>query len=223
MCGRFTLRTPMQILVRQFRLDVATPVRPRYNIAPTQDVAVVRETETGQRKLVMMRWGLVPSWADDLAIGNRMINARGETVAEKPSFRAAFKKRRCIVLADGYYEWKQGAKPKQPYLFHFEDDRPFALAGLWERWSKGESPVETCTIITTTPSPLSAAIHDRMPAILDDAAIDAWLNPQTTDATEITQLIRPFEDPAFVIDPVSTLVNSPTHEDPRCVEPTRLP
>lgn len=223
MCGRFTLRTPMQFLVRQFRLDVAAPLRPRYNIAPTQDVAVVRATDARQRELVMLRWGLVPSWADDLAIGNRMINARGETVAEKPSFRTALKKRRCIVLADGYYEWKQGTKPKQPYLFHFEDDRPFALAGLWERWSKGESPVETCTIITTSPSPLSAAIHDRMPVILDDGAIDRWLDPQITDAAEITQLIRPFEDPAFVIDPVSTLVNSPTHEDPRCVEPTRLP
>jgi putative SOS response-associated peptidase YedK len=223
MCGRFTLRSPMQILVRQFRLDVATPLRPRYNIAPTQDVAVVRATEAGQRELVMMRWGLVPSWADDLAIGNRMINARGETLAEKPSFRSAFKKRRCLVLADGYYEWKQVTKPKQPYLFHFEDDRPFALAGLWESWSKSGSPIETCTIITTSPSPLSAAIHDRMPVILDDAAIDRWLDPQITDAAEITQLIRPFEDPAFVIDPVSTLVNSPTHEDPRCVEPTQLP
>jgi putative SOS response-associated peptidase YedK len=213
----------MQVLVRQFRLDMAAPLPPRYNIAPTQNVAVVRQSESGQRELAMLRWGLVPGWADDIAIGNRMINARGETVAEKPSFRTALKKRRCLVLADGYYEWKKTGKQKQPYLFHFEDDRPFAFAGLWERWTKGTEPLETCTIITTVASELSANVHDRMPAILNDAAVDHWLDPGVTDAAELVTLLGPFADPAFVADPVSTLVNSPTHEDARCVEPTRLP
>ncbi len=209
----------MQLLVRQFRLDVSVPLRPRYNIAPTQDAPAVRTTPDGQRELVMLRWGLVPSWADDLAIGNRMINARGETVAEKPSFRTALKKRRCVVVADGYYEWQKVGKRKQPYLFHFADDRVFALAGLWERWSKGSVPVETCTIITTTPSRLAATVHDRMPAILDGAAIDMWLDPDVTDAAALTGFLRPFDDEQLAADAVSTLVNSPANEDPRCVEP----
>lgn len=208
----------MQVLVRQFRLDASVPLRPRYNIAPTQDVPIVRTTPDRQRELVMMRWGLVPSWADDVAIGNRMINARGETVAEKPSFRAALKKRRCVVVADGYYEWQKAGKRKQPYLFHFADDRPFALAGLWERWTKGSEPLETCTIITTTPSPLSVVIHDRMPAILEDAALDMWLDPDVTDAAALTGFLRPLEDEQFAADAVSTLVNSPANEGPRCVE-----
>lgn len=209
----------MQVLVRQFRLDVAEPLRPRYNIAPTQDVPVVRTTPDGQRELVMMRWGLVPSWADDPAIGNRMINARGETVAEKPSFRAALKKRRCLVVADGYFEWKKTGKAKQPYLFHFDDDRPFALAGLWERWSKGGEPLETCTIITTDASPLAATAHDRMPVILDGAALDMWLDPEVDDSAALAGFLRPFEHDAMIATPVSTRVNSPANEDAACVEP----
>lgn len=208
----------MQVLVRQFRLDAAVPIRPRYNIAPTQDVPAVRTTPGGQRELVMLRWGLVPSWADDISIGNRMINARGETVAEKPSFRSALKKRRCVVVADGYYEWKKTGKAKQPYLFHFDDDRPFAFAGLWERWSKGSEPLETCTVITTTASPLAAIVHDRMPAILDGAALAMWLDPEVTEASALTGFLQPFEYDGFVATPVSALVNSPANEDPRCVD-----
>ncbi|RIK82290.1 MAG: hypothetical protein DCC68_06685 [Planctomycetota bacterium] len=222
MCGRFTLRARMQVLVKQFRLDAAVPVRPRYNIAPTQDVPVVRTTPDGQRELVMLRWGLVPSWADDLAIGNRMINARGETVAEKPSFRSALKKRRCVVVADGYYEWKKTGKAKQPYLFHFDDDRPFAFAGLWERWSKGGEPLETCTVITTTASPLASLAHDRMPTILEGPALDIWLDPEVTDSAALTGFLQPFAHDGFVATPVSTLVNSPANEDPRCVEETAV-
>ena len=218
MCGRFTLRAPMQVLVKQFRLDAAVPIRPRYNIAPTQDVPVVRATPDGRRELVMLRWGLTPSWADDAAIGNRMINARGETVAEKPSFRSALKKRRCVVVADGYYEWKKTGKAKQPYLFHFDDDRPFAFAGLWECWSKGSEPLETCAVITTAASPLAALAHDRMPAILEGAALDLWLDPEVTDPAVLTGFLRPFTHDRFVATPVSALVNSPAHEDPRCVE-----
>ncbi len=225
MCGRFTLRTPQNVLIEQFQLATGPPLSPRYNVAPTQSIAAVRRTtDEPQRQLVLLRWGLIPSWAKDPSIGNRMINARGESVADKPAFRAAFKRRRCLVLADGYYEWQKTGKKKQPYLFHMQDDRPFAFAGLWESWTGGKSddepaePLETCTIITTNASDFTRSIHDRMPVILDGADFDLWLDPDMQDREKIEPLLQPYESPELTADPVSTHVNSPKNDDPKCVE-----
>ncbi|MCA9267495.1 MAG: SOS response-associated peptidase [Planctomycetales bacterium] len=237
MCGRFTLRTPTNLLVQQFLLDIAPDLPPRYNIAPTQNVAVVRPAAAeGKRELTLLRWGLVPSWAKDASIGARMINARAETVAEKPAFRAAFKRRRCLVPADGYYEWKapptrgQGAGKasgkKQPYLFHLADDRPFALAGLWERWDgpSGDGtagPLETCTLITTSANAVASPIHDRMPVLIAECDYEAWLDPQFQDKECLQAMLRPYAGDDLAADPVSTHVNSVRNDDPACVEMQR--
>jgi putative SOS response-associated peptidase YedK len=193
MCGRFTLRTPLTDLSQQFLFDLgpaavaaaeATLSRPRYNIAPTQEIAAVRLDTAGQRELSALHWGLVPSWAKDARRAASMINARGETVAEKPAFRAAFARRRCLILADGFYEWKKVGKAKQPYCFRLTRDQPFAFAGLWETWrgptgTEGPS-LESCTIITTTANELCRELHERMPVILDPADYDRWLEPAAT-------------------------------------------
>jgi len=225
MCGRFTLRTPWTRLVEQFSLQQAPELPLCYNIAPTQQVAAVRRHAGGKRELALLRWGLIPNWARDPAMGARMINARGETVHEKPAFRSAFKRRRCLVLADGYYEWKKGPRKKQPYYFRRKDDRPFALAGLWEAWEsslKEDEPVttvETCTIITTAANDLTADIHDRMPVILPDHAYDAWLATGEGEADALRDLLRPFSSELMQVQPVSTHVNSPKNDDATCIEP----
>lgn len=231
MCGRFTLRTPSNVLVQQFLLDSSPELSPRYNIAPTQDVAVVRTGgDDPQRRLVLLRWGLIPSWAKDPAMGNRMINARGESVADKPSFRAAFKRRRCLVLADGYYEWKKtpaakGGKSqgkKQPYYVTMQDERPFAFAGLWEHWpgsdeSDTPGPIESCTIITTDSNDLTRDIHDRMPAILPEDAYEMWLDPELQDRDPLLPLLSPHPSDEMKAEPVSTHVNNVRNDDPDCI------
>jgi len=223
MCGRFTLRTPSNVLLEQFLLSVEPELAPRYNIAPTQPVAVVRlDPHREGRQLAMLRWGLIPSWAKDPAMGNRMINARGETVAEKPAFRSAFKRRRCLVLADGYYEWQKRGREKQPYHIRLRDDRPFAFAGLWETW-KGVAdgpltgPIESCTIITMAANELTREIHDRMPVILHPKDHDLWLDPAVQDRDRLTPLLRPFDSDRMIAEPVSSHVNNPRNDDPRCV------
>lgn len=219
MCGRFTLRTTGEEVARQFQLDLFEELRPRYNVAPTQEVASVRQRGAGEgRELAMLRWGLVPSWAKDLAIGNRMINARAETAAEKPSYRSAFKKRRCLVLADGYYEWKKTAEGKQPMHMHRADDGVFGFAGLWERWSKGDGPVESCTIITTAATGGLAEVHDRMPVIVKAENYDAWLDPEFVAVEELQRILGDGDEGELVATEVSTLVNNPRNEDPKCVE-----
>lgn len=220
MCGRFTLRASPAELVEIFRLLREPEIPPRYNIAPTQPVAAVREADGG-RELAMLRWGLVPAWAKDPAIGSRMINARGESVATKPSFRSAFKHRRCLIPADGFYEWqKTGGRGKQPYLIGVEGSRPFALAGLWERWEKGEGePLESCTIITTTANDLLADLHDRMPVILDEEDYDRWLDVKQADPGGLQSVLRPFPSERMCFYAVDTVVNSPKNEVPACVEP----
>ncbi len=224
MCGRFTLRTPANLLVERFMLDSTPDLAPRYNIAPTQDVAVVRATPEAGRQLALLRWGLIPSWAKDPKIGNRMINARGESVAEKPSFRSAFKRRRCLVLADGYYEWRKIGKAKQPYWIRMQDERPFGLAGLWETWRGGDDDiVESCTIITTSANELTKKIHDRMPVILDDADYELWLDPSVQDRQLVEPLLRPYDDGEMTFDPVSTVVNSPKNDRAECIEPVDDP
>jgi putative SOS response-associated peptidase YedK len=225
MCGRFTRskdyfseHANQAKFLDQLGLAFAQPIRPNYNVAPTQDVAAVRSV-ADQRELVSLRWGLVPSWATDLGIGSKMINARAETIAEKPSYRNALKKRRCLIVADGFYEWKREGKAKQPHLIRFKGGRPFCFAGLWERWSKGEQPVETCTIITTGPNKLMEAIHDRMPVIVAPEDYGLWLDGAVQEPERVTPLLRPFPDADMEAYPVSTLVNSPRNDSPECVEP----
>ncbi|MCG8586183.1 MAG: SOS response-associated peptidase [Pirellulales bacterium] len=219
MCGRYTLRTPAHVLVKQFNLPGLVELPERYNIAPTQTVVGVRASEDGSREAATFRWGLVPFWAKDPAIGNRMINARAETVATKPAYRAAFKRRRCLVLADGFYEWQKQGKAKQPFFMHMDDDGPFALAGLWERWGKDDDEaIESCTIITTEPSPLLADIHDRMPVILEESDHELWLDPDFENYEYLGSMLRPFLDERLVAEPVSSHVNNPRNDSPRCVE-----
>lgn len=218
MCGRFTLRTPAAQVARQLGLLEAPQYALRYNIAPTQPVGVVRGGSGGTRQWAAMRWGLVPSWAKDLAIGNRMINARAETVAEKPAFRSAFRRRRCLVVADGFYEWRRAGSKKLPYYIQLPDGEPFAFAGLWERWTGAGEPVESCTIITTSANETMAALHDRMPVILSASDYDVWLDSELTEPAPLRQLLLPFAD-ELTLTPVSTWVNNPRHEGPECLAP----
>ncbi len=223
MCGRFTLRTPAHRLAEAFGVAALPNLAPRYNIAPTQDVVAIRHADAG-RELTMLRWGLIPGWAKDPAIGARMINARAETVAEKPSFRAAFRQRRCLVAADGFYEWRKTAEgpkaPKQPYYIRLESDAPFAIAGLWERWRDpaGET-VESCTLITTEANPALAPIHHRMPVILAAADYDAWLDPRPASAAALHDLLRPYPGAGMTAFPIGRHVNNVRNDDPGCIEP----
>jgi putative SOS response-associated peptidase YedK len=230
MCGRYTIRT-LQPVVDMFGLALPEDFPPRYNIAPTADVPVVRaaapaegkEPTPGARRLDLLHWGLVPSWADDPSVGNRMINARAETAAERPAFRKAMQQRRCLIPADGFYEWKklEPAKArgghKQPYLFRMKGDKPFAFAGLWETWWKGGEKLESFTILTTSPNELVATVHDRMPVIVAPRDYDRWLDPRR-NATDVQDLLRPYPAAEMVASPVGTRVNSPTNDDPSCAE-----
>ena len=212
MCGRFTLRTPLNVLIKQFMLDAPPQLKLRFNIAPTQNVAAVRLVDD-KRQLALLRWGLIPSWAKDAKIAYSTINASAETVATKPAFRAAFKKRRCLVLADGYYEWEKAGKAKLPWLYEVDDGKPFAFAGLWESWHPtGADAVETCTIITTDANDLAAEVHNRMPVILDAADYDGWLTGE-----EIP--LVPFDSERMRAEPVSTFVNNARHEGEECLAP----
>ena len=229
MCGRFTQRMTWRGVHERMDL-IGRPLnlRPRYNVAPGQDVAVVRAAQSG-RCLAMLRWGLLPAWAKDPTIAWKLINARSETAAEKPSFRSAFRDRRCLIPADGFYEWERRDGAKQPWLFALRDDAPFAFAGLWERWripegaaltgslaerSPGET-VETCTILTTAANDTVTPVHGRMPVILSDNAWDPWLAGEDVP-------LAPYPAADMTAHPVSTLVNRAANEDPRCAEPIAL-
>ena len=220
MCGRFTLTLNPDVLREVFELDsVPAELAPRYNIAPTQPVAAVL-TSDGGRKLELLRWGLIPSWASDPKIGNRMINARGETLAQKPSFRTALKKRRCLIVADGFYEWKKEGKTKTPMFIQLKDGRPFAFAGLWEAWkSPDDTWIKSCAIITTEPNSLMEKIHDRMPVILPPKAYGLWLTPGELPAEKTLPLLKPFAASQMKAVAVSTLVNNPAFDSPECVRP----
>jgi putative SOS response-associated peptidase YedK len=217
-CGRFALYTPQEAVVRLFRLDDAAPLSPRYNIAPTQPVLAVRADEPAGREARMLRWGLVPFWAKDTGIGSRMINARGETIAEKPAFRQAFRRRRCLIPADGFYEWQKVPGGKQPWFISARDEVPLAFAGLWERWdNRGtEDPVESCTIVTTAANATLAPLHDRMPVILGADAWDSWLAADTPSAT-LLDMLRPAANDLLAARPVSRRVNSPANDGPDLV------
>ena len=194
---------------------------PRYNIAPTQPVAAVRASmASGRRELTYFHWGLIPSWAKDLKMGARLINARAETAAEKPSFRAALKYRRCLVPADGFYEWQKTNGKKQPVYIKMADGRPFAFAGLWEHWQGADgSEIESCTLLTTSPNELLRSVHDRMPVILHPDDYDLWLDTKMQTADRLQPLLQPYPAEEMTFYPVSTLVNTPQIDDPRLVEP----
>lgn len=232
MCGRFTLRTPPAEVAEAFGLFKGLPeLTPRYNIAPTQMVLAVRQLEESvAAQFAMLRWGLIPSWADDMKIANRLLNARADSVADKPAFRAAFKRRRCLIVADGFYEWKAAAAPKgpkQPFHIHRRDGRPFAFAGLWETWNRGETegvpPVESCTIITTDANGAMRPLHDRMPVILDPADYARWMSPAPGDPAVLLELLRPCPDDWLIAEPVNTLVNKPANEGPDLLKPPASP
>lgn len=218
MCGRYTLRTSPQAVAKAFQLQLVPDFSPRYNNAPTQQVLTIREHD-GSRQALFMHWGLIPSWADDPSIGNRMINARAESVADKPSFRSAFKRSRCLIVADGFYEWQKTGKAKQPSFIRLKQDRPFAFAGLAEHWHRGDQTIDSCTIVTTAANELMAPIHDRMPVILAPEDYEEWLDPQFPDKEKLLALLRPFPEDRLVAIPVSTLVNSPRNEEAACIEP----
>ena len=223
MCGRFKITSPPEIVAEAFGLDTAIAVLPRYNVAPTQDVAAVRMDAGGHRILTMLRWGLIPAWAKDATIGNRMINARAETVAEKPSFRRAFATRRCLVVGDGYYEWARGrGGRKTPYLFSSPDRRPFGFAGLWEVWRKGEQTIESCVILTTEAVGAVARVHDRMPVVVAPSDYATWLGTATGAAASgdvLAAVLRHSPGAAFEGTRVGTHVNNPRNDDAACVSP----
>ena len=209
MCGRFAFYSPSEAAVALFGVSTSIAIEPRYNIAPTQFIAAVRDDENRQRELVMLRWGLVPFWAKDPSIGNRMINARAETVAEKPSYRAAYRHRRCVVLADGFYEWQRDGDTKTPYLISLANGEPFALAGLWENWTDKESgeSLQTTTLITTVANDFMTPLHHRMPVILESGTAGEWLagsNDMLVDVAAIT--------PALQAWPVDRRVNNARNE-----------
>lgn len=219
MCGRFTLTTDLDRLAEHFAFRAAhLSYTPRYNIAPSQPVLTLIDAQ--EHRAGFLRWGLIPSWAKDPGIGDRMINARAETVAEKPSFRRALQKRRCLVLADGFYEWRKEGKKKTPLFITLKAREPFAFAGLWETWKSptGEA-IHSCTIITTTPNALMESIHNRMPVILPREAEMRWLDRTVEDPQSLLQLLTPYPAEAMVAYQVSQFVNSPRNDTPACIEP----
>lgn len=244
MCGRFTLRTPLTVLIQHFDLDSRGDRQmplfdARYNIAPTQDILVVRiDPRDGQRIAAMLRWGLIPSWSKEPGGGPPMINARSETLAEKPTFRTAYRRRRCLIPADGFYEWQQAAggskAKKQPFYIHRPDGAPFAFAGLWERWTQSSPPsasppadsavgddsrplaIESCTIVTTTANNTLRDLHDRMPVILAPNDYAKWLDPKSEDPAALQYLLAPCGDDELIAEPVSTHVNMVANDDAGC-------
>ena len=219
MCGRFTMRHTTDQVAMRFGVEtVAAEMTQRYNIAPTQPVAVV--TENSPRALSLMKWGLIPSWAKDPAIGNKMINARAETLAEKPSFKTAIVRRRCLIPADGFFEWRREGAHKQPMFIHDADDGLFAFAGLWDVWRSPEGEeVHSCAIITVAPNPLMATIHDRMPAMLEKENEAAWLRGENRDVAALLSLLHPYPESGMEAYAVSKRVNSPTGDEPDFINP----
>jgi len=223
-CGRYTLTAPDPAALRaRFPLGESVVIEPRFNVAPTDDVLAVTTDREGAPRGELLRWGLVPHWAKDPSVGARMINARAESVAEKPAFRDAFERRRCLIVADGFYEWqaREGAR-KQPWWITRADHAPFAFAGLWSVWHDGDGPddpiLRTCTIVTTAASASVAPMHDRMPVILPPAAEETWLD-HGTPASVLQDLLAPFPDAQTDARPVGFAVNDARHDAPDCLDP----
>ncbi len=225
MCGRFAFYSPHEAVARLFGVAGSTPVEPRYNIAPTQFVAAVRVDQPGHRSLAMLHWGLVPSWAREKSIGARMINARAETLGEKPSFRSAYRRRRCLVLADGWYEWQYSGSVKQPFFISFADHEPFGMAGLWESWHDPASgdQLESCCIVTVPAAPELEHVHHRMPVIIARAQHDEWLQPAGGAAGAPDGLLAPWANGGLEARPVSRRVNDARNQGADLVEPLGMP
>ena len=219
MCGRFRLSRADQ-LAKKFGIDEFDEIPARYNIAPTQDVLAVRQRpDRPSRTASILRWGLIPYWAKDPGIGNRLINARAETAAEKPAFKDALVRRRCIIPSDGFYEWKKEGKQRRPFCITVDDGSLFGMAGLWERWkAPNGNLVESCTILTTPPNALVAELHDRMPAILPEDAYELWLDPGFGDIASLLEILRPFDARRTSRYKVSNRVNRVENDDPACAE-----
>lgn len=222
MCGRFTMTSPVAQIQDLFAVKHLPAVEAHYNIAPTQDVLALRLDEEGEREAMMMRWGLIPFWAEDKSIGSRMINARSETVEKKPAFRDAFERRRCLVAADGFFEWKKVGSKKQPFHIRLRDRCPFAFAGLWDRWrdENGEWVI-SCTILTTDANELVEPIHDRMPVMLHRVDHELWLDTNARK-DDVTPLLVPYDADEMEAVAVSTRVNSVKNDDPECLEPVEV-
>jgi putative SOS response-associated peptidase YedK len=231
MCGRFRQTRSQKQLEEAFdgRFDMLPEeltfenlkIAPHYNIAASQNIVIVRqERSQPARRLSFMRWGLVPHWAKELKAGYKNINARAETAATTPAFRDAFKSQRCLIPADGFYEWQKNGTTKQPYIFEIAKDEPFAFAGLWDKWRQpGESVIESCTILTTRPNELVSGIHDRMPVILNPGDYDLWLDPAFRNAEDLTAMLQPFPATRMRRHAVSARVNDPKNDDPECAKP----
>jgi putative SOS response-associated peptidase YedK len=220
MCGRYTLRAKPAAIAEEFDLPEVPRLRTRFNIAPDQPVAVVRfDPREGARRLDLLSWGLIPSWADDPAIGERLINARAETVADRPAFRHPFRARRCLMIADGFYEWRRQDGWKRPFFVHLRDDRPFAFAGLWEHWDKGDVPAYSCALLTTVANEVLAPVHHRMPVIIPRQAYDLWLDPAVHGPEVLEPLLVPFPADEMEAYEVGRRVNDPDHDDPDCIRP----
>jgi putative SOS response-associated peptidase YedK len=219
MCGRFTLTFDPAQLEDMFPwVTIAQQITPRYNISPSQPIAVI--PNIGDFRLDLFQWGLIPSWAKDSTIGNRLINARAETLSDKPSFRSALKKRRCLILADGFYEWMSSSeeKSKIPYYIHLSSGGVFAFAGLWDIWTAPDgAKIKSCTIITTQPNSLIAPIHNRMPVIVHQEAYSQWIEPGEVNPTNINELLAPYPANLMEAYPVSRAVNDPKHDSPSLI------
>jgi putative SOS response-associated peptidase YedK len=222
MCGRSSLHDQPTNILERFNLPPVLPgFSPRYNIAPSQLQWTIARDGSEEPTVRQLKWGLVPSFADDPAIGNRLINARAESLLERPAFRDSFRSRRCAILADGYYEWAGKGKNRTPMYFRLSDGRAFGLAGLWDRWERGESPLETCTVITTDASPVAAQVHNRMPVLLVDDAIERWLDGSLRPS-DLGPLLRPYERDDLETYEVSRYVNSPANDSAECISRTEV-
>lgn len=220
MCGRYSLFSPRDVLQERFEFEFTGDLvwQPRYNIAPSQQVFAVIH-DGAKRRGGFLRWGLIPTWAKDKKIGYKMINARGESINEKPSFKRLLYRQRCLILSDGFYEWMKTENGKQPYFIQLASGEPFAFAGLWDRWQQGDEVIHSCTVITTTPNALMKPIHDRMPSILRPDQEESWLDPQLKDMDYLKSMLKPYPEEEMVAIPVSTIVNSPANDTEECITP----
>jgi putative SOS response-associated peptidase YedK len=222
MCGRYSLHSNPHVVALQFGLHHPPEYEARYNVAPGTPVLAVRADSSHARSGTWLRWGLIPAWAKDPGIGNRLINARAETVIDKPSFRTAFQRRRCIIPANGYYEWTPAGGRKQPYYIRPRDDELFGFAGLYERWNGADRPVESCTIITTDANALTRPLHARMPVILPVEAYAHWLDPENPDLDALAALLKPAPDERMQVYPVGMRVNNVKNDDSALIEPETI-
>ncbi|WP_332445051.1 SOS response-associated peptidase [Wolinella succinogenes] len=224
MCGRFTSLLSSELLEELFGIQLPPEFHPRNNIAPTQQIWIIRQTATGGRYPSAVRWGLVPHWAKDLSIGNHMINARCETVHEKPAFRIAIRARRCIIPASGFFEWDHSGKVRVPHYITLKDGSPLAFAGIWDAWKSPEGEtIESCSILTTTSNRLVAALHDRMPVILHPTEFSLWLDRSMNKPEKLQRLYQPYPSDLLQEWEVSSIVNSASHDTPETIVPLQAP